>query len=590
MTRFKTKLLFALISLIMIVLVAVGLLLGQLFKNYYVQSFNERIKKETVFISHYIEEHGGIEPFLRDGNKKELASLLESNFTILSAKGEILLDWNNNRKNNPDTHAKVLEKIIENHSLDNTEGFEVAEGTSDLHYYWKDIRKNDQIEGYVVLSYEIDAIKKVNRQMWWILAVSLGSCLIVIIMLGSQIASRYTRPIEAAAHTAMQLAKGNYRARTYEKGSGETGMLSTSLNILARNLQEMEIATEMQQDRLVTLIENIGSGVLLIDNKGYITLINKAYKDIFKVDASDFLYRVYYEVIEHKKIIAFIEEIFITEQSFKRQMNIPLSFERRNFEVYGAPIIGNNDEWKGILVVFHDITELKRLEQMRKDFVANVSHELKTPITSIKGFSETLLDGALHDEKTLQHFLTIILKESDRLQQLIQELLELSKLEQQDFILNLTSLNVTSLLKESCDILQGRAAEKGIKVIQEIPTAPVTIEGDSYRVKQVFLNLISNALNYTPNGGQVKAEIIEQKRDVRIIISDTGIGIEKGELPRIFERFYRVDKARSRNSGGTGLGLAIVKHIVEAHKGRIHVESEPGKGTSFTLVLNKRLT
>ncbi|CAH0346240.1 two-component system histidine kinase PnpS [Bacillus sp. CECT 9360] len=590
MTKFRARLLFALISLITVVLLAAGLLMGHLFKSYYINTFNERIQKETVFISNYIKEQGGITAFLRDGPKAGLHALLDSNFTILSANGTVLYDSNVNKRNNRESHSVILNQIVM-HKDSDTEGYEVLEGSlgsPDLHYYWKSVESDNEVEGYVVLGNEMDVIKQVNRQMWWILAASLGASLIVIIMIVSRIATRYTRPIEAATTTAIELAKGNYRARTYEERSHEAAMLSTSLNILARNLQEMEIAREMQQDRLETLIENIGSSVLLIDNKGYVTLINREYKELFNVEAADFLYRVYYEVIEHKEIIRIIEEIFMTEKSMKRQLLIPLEIDRKHFEVYGAPIIGNQNEWKGILIVFHDITELKKLEQMRKDFVANVSHELKTPITSIKGFSETLLDGAMKDEEALQNFLSIILKESDRLQALIQELLDLSKIEQQEFVLNLEFLNLCQLLQETHAILQGKAVKKNISLILHAPEHPVRIKGDSSRVKQIFINLITNALNYTGNGGKVDITITEVKHAVKVAVQDSGIGIEKKELPRIFERFYRVDKARSRNSGGTGLGLAIVKHIVEAHKGKITVNSEPGKGTTFTVFFNKK--
>ncbi|WP_308302397.1 histidine kinase dimerization/phospho-acceptor domain-containing protein [Bacillus sp. V5-8f] len=452
MTKFRTKLLLALISLIIVVLAATGLLLGQLFKGHYVNYFNERAHKETLFISNYIKEIGGINNFLREGSQTELTALLGSHFTLISKNGTMLYDSHTNRKNLPENHADILRQVMEAKGT-SREGSEVVKGSPNLHYYWKAIEKDNKVEGYVVLSNEMDVLQKANRQMWWILIGSIGASLIAIILIGSRIAMRYTRPIESAATTAIELAKGNYRARTYEDRSDIAGGLSTSLNILARNLQEMEIAREMQQDRLETLIENIGSGVMLIDNKGYVTLINREYKELFNVEASDILYRLYYEVIRHKEIIHIIEEIFMIEQSIKRQLLIPLAIERKHFEVYGAPIIGNHDEWKGVLVVLHDITELKKLEQVRKDFVANVSHELKTPITSIKGFSETLLDGAMKDEEALQYFLSIILKESDRMQALIQELLDLSKIEQQEFVLNTENLDLPHLLQETCEIL-----------------------------------------------------------------------------------------------------------------------------------------
>ncbi|MED3687634.1 ATP-binding protein [Peribacillus butanolivorans] len=588
MTTYRKKLLYTLIMLVMVVMMAVGFLLGHLFKSYYIKTFNERIQNETFFISTYIQEHGGITSFLEEGKTAKLTPLLDSNLTILSASGEILYDSTSSNELHKN-HANILRKIILEKGLKQEEGYEVIEGESDLHYYWKTVEKDGEIEGFVVHSNEIEAIHQVNKQMWQILIICLGVALIIILMLASKITSYYTRPIEEATMAAIELAKGNYRTRTFEQHSDETGMLTTSLNILARNLQETETAREMNQDRLETLVENIGSGVLLIDSKGYTTLINREFKKSFGVNSATFLFQVFYSVIKDKEVISIIEEIFRTEKTIKRQVKIPLAIERKHFEIYGAPIIGTHDEWKGILLIFHDITELKRLEQMRKDFVANVSHELRTPITSIKGFSETLLDGALKDEKTLKHFLSIILKESDRLQELIQELLNLSKMEQQEFVLKTGDVDITNVLGDIQEMLIGKLKEKEVSLEIKASSEPVFIEGESDRIKQVFINLITNALTYTPNGGWVTVNVTENEQTVDIVVQDSGIGIEEKELPRIFERFYRIDKARSRDSGGTGIGLAIVKHIIEVHKGKIKVESTPGSGTTFTVTLNKSL-
>ncbi|MEJ9228104.1 cell wall metabolism sensor histidine kinase WalK [Peribacillus butanolivorans] len=588
MTTYRKKLLYTLIMLVMVVMMAVGFLLGHLFKSYYIKTFNDRIQNETFFISTYIQEHGGISSFLENGKTAKLTPLLDSNLTILSAGGEILYDSTSSNELHKN-HANVLRKIILEKGLKQEEGYEVIKGESDLHYYWKTVEKDGEIEGFVVHSNEIDAIHQVNRQMWQILIICLGVALIIILILASKITSYYTRPIEEATMAAIELAKGNYRTRTFEQHSDETGMLTTSLNILARNLQETETAREMNQDRLETLVENIGSGVLLIDSKGYTTLINREFKKSFGVNSATFLFQLFYSVIKDQEVISIIEEIFRTEKTIKRQVKIPLALERKHFEIYGAPIIGNHDEWQGILLIFHDITELKRLEQMRKDFVANVSHELRTPITSIKGFSETLLDGAFKDEETLKHFLSIILKESDRLQELIQELLNLSKMEQQEFVLKAGVVDITKVLSEIQEMLIGKVMEKEVSLEIKASEDSVFIEGESDRIKQVFINLITNALTYTPNGGSVTVKVTENEQTVDIAVQDSGIGIEEKELPRIFERFYRIDKARSRDSGGTGIGLAIVKHIIEVHKGKINVESTPGKGTTFTVTLNKSL-
>ncbi|WLR56099.1 ATP-binding protein [Mesobacillus subterraneus] len=587
MTKYRTRLLFALITLIIIVLLGLGLLLGQLFKNYYINSFNERLKIEMILLTSNIEQNGGLASLDTEEISRMSGGLLNARITIVDLEGDIHYDTGELSSTKINRHREIIEGIVDETPRDRSD-LEVG-GGFDLHYYWNPLIRDGEKEGYVFLTTKIDELQKAYRQIWWILTISLGMALMLIILLGTRITNRYTKPIESATNVAIELAKGNYRTRTYEDHIDETGMLSSSINILARNLQELMKLKESQQDRLTTLIENMGSGLILIDSRGFINLINKPYKEIFNVEASEYLYKLYYEVIDHEEITHMVEEIFMTEQKVRKQVVLPLEIERRHFEVYGVPIIGTNNVWKGILLVFHDITELKKLEQMRKDFVANVSHELKTPITSIKGFSETLLDGAMHDKATLEAFLEIILKESDRLQVLIQELLDLSKIEQHGFRLTNGIVDLVKETNEVIEILKGKAAQKDIMLNLSQYTEEAVIEGDPDRLKQVLINLVSNAITYTPNGGSVEISLTDQGNFVSVVVQDSGIGIEKSEIPRIFERFYRVDKARSRNSGGTGLGLAIVKHIIEAHKGHIEVDSRIGEGTTFTIKLFKKL-
>ncbi|EEL49047.1 hypothetical protein bcere0022_37170 [Bacillus cereus Rock3-44] len=448
------------------------------------------------------------------------------------------------------------------------------------------VQDADGKQGYILIKSMIAPLKDVHQKTWGLLIIGFVIACLVVVFLGVKITGQYIRPIESVTKVAIELAKGNYKARAYENHSDETGMLSKAINILARNLQEMTLEQEMQQDRLHTLIENMGSGMILIDSRGYISLVNRSYKEIFHVTDEEYLDRLYYEAFLHAEIIELVEEIFMTEVKVRKQMLLSLGIERKHFEVYGAPIIGTNHEWKGIVLVFHDITELKKLEQMRKDFLANVSHELKTPITSIKGFSETLLDGAMENQQFCEHFLHIILKESERMQGLIEDLLDLSKIEQQGFKLNMGTVDMKELLGEIKMVLENKSQEKEISLQVDV-LRHVSVIGDPSRLKQIFINLVNNAIVYTPAGGTVSVALLEDEHNAYIKVSDTGIGISTEEIPRIFERFYRVDKARSRNTGGTGLGLSIVKHLVEAHHGTITVDSTVGEGTTFTVALPK---
>lgn len=584
MSKFHTKLLVALVTLIIIGLLGLEILLGQLFKNNYLETYNERLNKENNLLSMYIENNGGVQSVNHEEVLK-VSKMLNVRIAITNTQGVLLFD---SGKMTPSTISGIKENINEVlKDKSNNENKLIEHGEYDIHYSWKPILKAGEKEGYLFIITKTDELKEAYSQIWWILSISVVMVLIVFIYLGYRITARYSKPIEAATKAAIELANGNYRARVESNDRNETSMLSTSINVLAQNLQEMSKVQEIQQDRLSALIENMGAGLLLIDSRGFINLINKGYVEIFQVDAKAFLDKLYYEVIDQEEISHVIAEVFRTEQKVRKHLLLPWGIERRYFDVYGIPIIGTNNAWKGVLLVFHDITEIKKLEQMRKDFVANVSHELKTPVTSIKGFSETLIDGAMHNQDTLEAFLSIINKESNRMQSLIQDLLDFSKIEQQEFKLNIQDFDLYELIKEVITMLNKKAKSKDIGLELEFNREELYIEGDHDRLKQVLINIISNAILYTPPQGSVKVSLFEYERTVKIHVKDTGVGIEKEEIPRIFERFYRVDRARSRDSGGTGLGLAIVKHLVEAHHGNITVKSTLGKGSEFIIELHK---
>ncbi|WP_309089562.1 two-component system histidine kinase PnpS [Domibacillus sp.] len=584
MINFRAKLILSLFILIAAVLAALGIWLGQMFKSYYLATINDRLERETSLLASAVEDWGGTEainPMVLD----KWSEQMDTRLSVADNNGDLLYDSGGTDEEENAVHRDIAHRISETLNDKNYQTSLMRK--MDVQYHWTPIlAKTGEQEGYVIVSMRVDALDEIYGQIWAILLTSLGLSLLLIILIGTKITTRYVKPIESAAMVAIELAKGNYRARTYETPPDEMGMLSTSINILARNLQEMMQAQEVHQNRLTTLIENIESGLLLIDDRGYIVMANRSFKKMYSTGR--IIKKRYYEVITQEDVIKIVEDVFMTEKNVRRQIKMTFDLEEKDIEVSGAPIIGTNDEWKGILVVYHDITEIKHLEQMRKDFVANVSHELKTPITSIKGFSETLLDGALNDPDAAKMFLDIIWKESGRMERLVADLLDLSKIEQKGLTLNLTEVPLKKLLSEVIVTLESRLEAKDIALQMNV-SDHLIIQGDEYRLKQVFVNLITNAILYTPKGGQIFVDASESGQMVNLKVSDTGIGIEKAELPRIFERFYRVDKARSRDSGGTGLGLAIVKHIMEAHHGKINVESKLNEGTTFTVSFIKNL-
>ena len=364
--------------------------------------------------------------------------------------------------------------------------------------------------------------------------------------------------------------------------------MTQATNDLLTYLEDITKEHLTNEARIKTLIENMSAGLILIDEKGYIQIVNRYLESLIHVHRKDCIGKIYHTAFEQKDMIAIIEEVFINEKKIERQMVMREGLKEKYLNVHGAPIMSNREKWRGVVVVFHDITKLKRLEKTRKDFVANVSHELRTPVTSIKGFTETLLEGAYKDEAITYEFLTIIQKESTRMENLVKDLLDLSQIEKQDFTLNLSNVNITELVHTISKMLMPAIEEKNIELSIQAEQ-DLFIWADEQRLIQIIVNILTNAKNYTPKEGKIFVEIIdnEAKNRVEVKISDTGIGIPEKDLSRIFERFYRADRARSRDSGGTGLGLSIVKHLMQAHHGKVKVTSKIGEGTTFTLIFRK---
>ena len=277
MTTFRTRLLFTLITLLVIVLIGLSIILGQLFKNYYLNTFDERLKKESILVATYIEDIGGIQALSHE-RMMYFSEQLNARISIISSDGNVHYDSGEMDQRSNEGYEEVIKKVTKNKKESTKEYKQV----SDLHYYWEPITIEGTKEGFVLLSTKMTELKKAYSQIWWLLTISFSFAFIVILILGRKIMNRYTKPIERATNVAFELAKGNYHARTYEDQMGEIGMLNSSLNILARNLQDMMKAHEMQKDRLSTLIESMGSGLILIDSRGYINLINRTYKEIFR--------------------------------------------------------------------------------------------------------------------------------------------------------------------------------------------------------------------------------------------------------------------------------------------------------------------
>ena len=393
------------------------------------------------------------------------------------------------------------------------------------------------------------------------------------------LARRYSGPIDAMRQMATRVAGGDFAARAPERIGGELGELADALNQMSAQLDARLRELTAEKAELNATVANMIEGVLVVDASGKIRLANDTLRRQLNLPDSA-LGKTVMEAFRSTPLQDLVSEALASGQVNARELSF-FGPEERVFDTNAACLRGRHGAPTGAVVVFHDITRIKQLENIRKEFVANVSHELRTPLSIIKGYVETLLDEQPPDEPTSKQFLQTIEKHSRRLEALIDDLLSISELESQQARLNLAPVSLRAEVGAVLEGLKQRAQEKSMTIVAEVPDELPAVRADVQRLHQVLFNLLDNAIKYTQPGGRVAVSAKEKGGEVEVCVADNGPGIAAEHLPRIFERFYRVDKARSREMGGTGLGLSIVKHIIQTHGGRVWVESQPGKGSSF---------
>ncbi|MDP3791867.1 MAG: ATP-binding protein [Candidatus Omnitrophota bacterium] len=436
--------------------------------------------------------------------------------------------------------------------------------------------------GFLRLAMPLSEIELIELKIQKIIAVALVLAIILTLILGAIISIMISKPLSEMSDVAKQMAKGNFSKRIYKQSNDEIGALAEALNYMAEEVENKAGKISYEEAKLDAVISSMFEGVILTDKSGNIIMINPSLRKLFFIDSSAEGKRLI-EVVRNNDIQDMVDRIMREKNALITEIatNTP---EEKIVRISGVPII-KNGTMEGIILVFHDITELKRLERVRQDFVANVSHELRTPLSNIKGYSETLLGGAIEDKPHAMDFINIIYRESDRLAKLIDDLLDISRIESGKMKMVLLSIDSKIVVTKVLEILKKSAHDKSINITIDIPGNLPKVLADESRLTQAVLNLMDNAIKYTPKEGSIKIHGSQDNGFVKLDVSDTGIGIPEKDLPRIFERFYRVDKARSRELGGTGLGLSIVKHIIQAHGGEVWVKSAPGNGSIFSFTI-----
>ncbi len=521
------------------------------------------------------------------GMAAAIARETQARVTFISLRGEVLGD--------SDVNPAEL-KELENH-LNRPEVQQVlksGQGSSirysatlktDMLYVAFPFRSTAGEGGVLRLALPLSTLQKSRASFHAILGISLAAALFISLILSYILSNFTSKSLRTMAKIATQIGRGEFGRRVPVTSRDEVGELATVMNDMAVRIEGELKSVAAEKNRLDTILRGMGEGVMVTDATGVITLVNPAFRILFdlreEVEGKPLI-----DITRHPSLNDAFKKLVETKNERVEEFTLPLH-GGKTVLTHWVPLL-ESGKLQGVVAVFHDISELKRLEQVRRDFVANVSHELRTPVTVIRGYAETLLGGALTtDPERSGAFLEKIHRHAERLASLIGDLLILSELESGETSRELAPVVIEGVVGHVCALLEEKARGKKISIAMQGLGEAQPVLADRGKLEQVMVNLLDNAIKYTPENGSIAISAAEAEGMVSIAVTDSGIGIPPKELSRIFERFYRVDAARSREQGGTGLGLAIVKHIVQLHGGSVSVESTPGKGSTFSFTLKK---
>jgi len=528
----------------------------------------------------FSEEHGAeIDAFC-----KEIGSKSATHITIVLPSGVVIGDSERDpaQLDNFAIRPEIKEALAGNTGISERYSFTA---TVKKHFVALPVKKDGRLVGIVRTAVPVTEIVRALRPFYVRLLLEVLVIAGVAALLGFYVSHRITRTIAHLRRGAMRFAAGGLEHRLDVPRSDELAALAEAMNSMAAKLHETISAITSQRNELEAVLSGMVEAVLVIDSEERIVRVNRAAENLFGISMSKVAGRSLREAIRNRELHAFVEKTFAGSELVEGDIvsvGEPDSF----LQAHGVTLRDAEGKAIGALIVFNDVTRLKTLENIRRDFVTNVSHELRTPITTVKGFLETLKDGAIDDTENSRRFLDIIIKHTDRLDMIIEDLLSLSRIERDTDKgeIHLEEAPIEPVLEAVQKTCMKKAYEKNI-ALQFRSTEGLTAKINPTLLEQALVNLVDNALKFSDPGQTVNVEAEKNAEEIVIKVVDKGCGIPGDHLTRIFERFYRVDKARSREEGGTGLGLAIVKHIVNAHRGRIEVKSSPGEGSTFAIHL-----
>ncbi|MGH7319756.1 MAG: ATP-binding protein [Candidatus Rokuibacteriota bacterium] len=455
----------------------------------------------------------------------------------------------------------------------------------DMLYVAIPVQESGRVTGVIRLALPLAEVARASAWVSRTVAGGVGLAFAVALVAALFISRRVTRPVARMQDIAHRLAAGEFDRAVPVSGHDEIADLGRSLNLMALRLRDKIDTLEAERAKVGAMLDNMVEGVIAVDARGHILLVNPGARAIFGIGAEPVEGRPFLEVVRYKELFDLVERCQAGGDGERYRREVELAPPVSRTVAAQAVTVAFAPPGRGVLLVIHDVTALRRLERVKTEFVANVSHELRTPLTAIRGYLETLLDGAIDEPANARRFLAIANTHAERLGRLVDDLLQLSNIETGKLVLTVEPTALGEVSAGTVAMFEGQAERGGIALHNAVP-GHLRVQADRDRLAQILVNLLDNAVKYTPPGGQITlAAETEPSGFVAVRVVDTGIGIPSTDLPRITERFHRVDKARSRGLGGTGLGLAIVKHLVQAHGGELSIDSELGRGTTVRFTL-----
>ncbi|MGB8658127.1 MAG: ATP-binding protein [Candidatus Zixiibacteriota bacterium] len=522
-----------------------------------------------------------------DSLTDELGKQIDERITIINQRGQVLGDSYEsgesllkmeNHRDRPEVAAALSDHVGK--SIRYSYTIKV-----DMLYVASPIKTQGKIIGVARVALPLAGLKHQQNMILNLVFLGLFLAFIFSLLLSVGFSNLVTKPLRQMMQVGKKMSEGDFTQKIRIKTRDEIGELGEILNRVSSELSHQIAQITEDRSQLQSILSSMVEGVLAVDELGRVLLMNEALSRMLEL-SSPFDGKYLYEIIRNSELNEFVREVLSSAQEKRKEIYF-IQPQERHFMIQSALVDQRRPGAVFAIFVFHDITELKKLERVRKDFVANVSHELKTPLTSIKGFAEALRDGAVTQPEQSRRFLSIISQHADRMSKIISDLLQLSRIESKDFALSVAPFSLGELVEEVALSLKPAADQKSQRLEVNLQSQDQKALGDKYLINQALTNLVDNAIKYTPQKGTIRIESKERGEWAEIAVVDDGIGIPANDLPRIFERFYTVDKSRSRELGGTGLGLSIVRHIIEAHGGKVNVQSQLGKGSEFRITLKK---